>query len=56
MYKELFVIEPALRQILSATYNDIIQVNKWLVLYFQQRRKTSTLTDFAYVLIALSLD
>jgi hypothetical protein len=40
MYKELLVTRPELTQILSATYNDIIQVNKWLVLYFQQRRKT----------------
>jgi hypothetical protein len=56
MYKELFVIEPDLTQILSSTYNDIIQVNKWLVLYFQQRRKKSSLTDFGYVLTELSVD
>jgi hypothetical protein len=40
MYEELLVTGPELAQILSAIYNDIIQVNKWLVIYFQQRRKT----------------
>ncbi|KAF2827401.1 hypothetical protein CC86DRAFT_290274 [Ophiobolus disseminans] len=37
MYKELFVIEPELTHILSVAYNDIVIVNKWLVIYFQQR-------------------
>jgi len=56
MYKELFVVEPDLAQILSATYNDIIQVNKSLVLYFQQRREISTLTNFGHILTVFSLD
>ena len=56
LYKELFVIEPDLTQLLSAIYYDIIQVHKLVVLYFQQRRKTSTSTNFGYVLTAISLD
>jgi hypothetical protein len=56
MYKELFKIEPALTRILIATYSDIIQVNKWLMLYFQQRRKTASLHDLDSMLTATSLD
>ncbi|KAH8708495.1 hypothetical protein GQ44DRAFT_627937 [Phaeosphaeriaceae sp. PMI808] len=37
MYTELFIKEPDLTHILSAGYRDIVEVNKWLVLYFQQR-------------------
>lgn len=39
MYQELFNAEPELTKILVASYDDIITVNKWLVLYFQQNRK-----------------
>jgi hypothetical protein len=46
MYKELFVMDPELTHILSMVYEDILQVNKWVVLYFQQRRKTSTFTTY----------
>ncbi|KAJ6272006.1 hypothetical protein PSV08DRAFT_408868 [Bipolaris maydis] len=37
MYKELFQVEPSLTKILIAAYSDIIQVNRWLIIYFQQR-------------------
>jgi hypothetical protein len=47
MYKELFVIDPELTHILSMAYEDILQINKLLVLYFQQRRKLSTFTIYS---------
>jgi hypothetical protein len=56
MYKELFKIEPTLTRILIATYVDIIQVNKLLVLYFQQRRETALSHDLGIMLTAISLD
>ncbi|RYN55439.1 hypothetical protein AA0118_g8672 [Alternaria tenuissima] len=37
MYKELFRTEPSLTEILIATYSEIIEVNRLLVIYFQQR-------------------
>jgi hypothetical protein len=56
MYKDLFKAEPDLTRVLSATYSDIIQVNKWLVLYFQQRRKTAPSHNLDFMLTATSLD
>ncbi|CAN9204194.1 unnamed protein product [Alternaria alternata] len=37
MYKELFRTEPSLTDILIVTYSDMIQVNRLLMIYFQQR-------------------
>lgn len=56
MYKELFQVEPSLTKILIAAYSDIIQVNRWLIIYFQQRRKTAPSFDLGFMLIATSLD
>lgn len=56
MYKELFKIEPDLTRTLVATYSDIIQVNRWLMLYFQQRRKITPSNDLGFTLTATSLD
>lgn len=50
MYKELLVVGQDLTQTLAASYNDVIQVNKCLMLYFQQRRKISTINGFDIVL------
>ncbi|CAN9199208.1 unnamed protein product [Alternaria alternata] len=55
MYKELFQTEPSLTKILIATYSEIIEVNRLLVIYFQQRRKTAPSLDLYFMLIATSL-
>jgi hypothetical protein len=55
MYKELFQTEPSLTKILIATYSEIIEVNRLLVIYFQQRRKTAPSLDLYSMLIATSL-
>jgi hypothetical protein len=56
MYKELFKIDSDLSRILIETYNDIIHVNKLLVVYFQQRRKTAPSHDLGFMLTTTSLD
>lgn len=56
MYKELLVNGQHLTQILAASYKDIILVNTWLVMYFQQRRKTPTGAGFGIVLTTARLD
>ena len=55
MYKELFRTEPSLTEILIATYSEIIEVNRLLVIYFQQRRKTASSLDLYSMLIVTSL-
>jgi hypothetical protein len=55
MYKELFQSEPNLTKILIATYSEIIEVNRLLVIYFQQRRKTALSPDLYSMLITTSL-
>lgn len=55
MYKELFQTEPSLTKILIATYGEIIEVNRLLVIYFQQRRKTALSLDLYFMLIVTSL-
>ena len=39
VYKELLPNEQDLTQVIVATYGDMCQVNKWLMIYFQQRRR-----------------
>jgi hypothetical protein len=56
MYKELFKTDSDLTRVLIETYSDIIQVNKLLVIYFQQRRKTAPSYDLGFMLTATSLD
>jgi hypothetical protein len=55
MYKELFQTEQSLTKILIATYGEIIEVNRLLVIYFQQRRKTAPSLDLYSMLIVTSL-
>lgn len=55
MYKELFQIEASLNRILITTYSEIIEVNRLLVIYFQQRRKTAPSLSLYPMLIANSL-
>jgi hypothetical protein len=55
MYKELFQIEPSLTGILITTYSEIMEVNRLLVMYFQQRRKTARSLELYSILIATSL-
>ncbi|PVI01289.1 hypothetical protein DM02DRAFT_525316 [Periconia macrospinosa] len=44
MYTDLTVTQLNLTHIISETYKDVIEVNKWLVLYFQQRLWTELYT------------
>lgn len=55
MYKELFQTEASLTKILITTYREIIEVNRLLVIYFQQRRKTAPSLGLYSMLIATSL-
>jgi hypothetical protein len=56
MYKELFKTDSDLTRVLIETYSDIIQVNKLLVIYFQQRRKAVPSHDLGFMLTATSVD
>jgi hypothetical protein len=55
MYKELFQTEPSLTKILIAAYSEIVEVNRLLVIYFQQRRKTAPPLNLYSMLIPTRL-